>query len=267
MLDLPTETSALAALVFALGLRHGLDADHLAAIDGLTRLNALRRPAFARWCGVLFALGHGAAVLAISALVALASRHVAAPPWLDALGAWVSIGFLAALGIANLRALLAAAPGEAVAVLGIQGRLLGRLQRAGHPVTVALVGLLFALSFDTVSLAALFGVAGGPGLPAALGLGALFVLGMLLVDGLNGWWIGRLIARADRTAVRASRLMSAAVAGFSLLLAAIGAARRLSPGPDGWGTALGLLAAAAALLACGCALARIRVGARRVERV
>jgi high-affinity nickel-transport protein len=40
MHDLPTEWSALAALVFLLGLKHGFDADHLAAIDGLTRYNA-----------------------------------------------------------------------------------------------------------------------------------------------------------------------------------------------------------------------------------
>jgi high-affinity nickel-transport protein len=35
MHDLPTDWSALCALVFLLGMRHGFDADHLAAIDGL----------------------------------------------------------------------------------------------------------------------------------------------------------------------------------------------------------------------------------------
>lgn len=39
---------ALLGLVFMLGLRHGLDADHLATIDGLTRFNAPRRR---RWLG------------------------------------------------------------------------------------------------------------------------------------------------------------------------------------------------------------------------
>ena len=33
---------------FLLGLKHGLDPDHLAAIDGLTRFNAARRPRLAR---------------------------------------------------------------------------------------------------------------------------------------------------------------------------------------------------------------------------
>ena len=42
MHDLPTDWGALCALVFLLGMRHGFDADHLATIDGLTRLNRRR---------------------------------------------------------------------------------------------------------------------------------------------------------------------------------------------------------------------------------
>lgn len=48
----------LVALAFILGLRHGLDADHLATIDGLTRFNVQAHPKMARWCGALFSLGH-----------------------------------------------------------------------------------------------------------------------------------------------------------------------------------------------------------------
>jgi high-affinity nickel-transport protein len=50
-------------LVFILGLRHGMDADHLAAIDGFSRL----RPS--RWNGVLFGLGHGLVVTLLALLV------------------------------------------------------------------------------------------------------------------------------------------------------------------------------------------------------
>jgi hypothetical protein len=60
---------ALAALAFTLGLKHGLDADHLATIDGLTRFNARARPAMARWCGALFSLGHGAVVVVVAVTV------------------------------------------------------------------------------------------------------------------------------------------------------------------------------------------------------
>ena len=84
MPTLPTDWSALCALVFLLGMRHGFDADHLATIDGLTRLNTLQRKPFARYCGLLFSLGHGAVVMAIAAGVGLASERWDAPAWLDA---------------------------------------------------------------------------------------------------------------------------------------------------------------------------------------
>ena len=236
MHDLPTEWSALAAIVFLLGLKHGFDADHLATIDGLTRWNARNRARWARWCGALFSLGHGAVVMAIAVAVGWASDKWEAPPWLEVSGAWISLGFLTLLGIVNLRAVLAAAPDQVVAPVGLKGGLLGRLNRAGHPLLVALVGALFALSFDTVSQAALFAVTatqfGGVGHAVMLGL--LFTLGMLVTDGINGLWISRLIARADEIAVIASRVMSLAVSGVSLLVAALGVAKLLVPAVDAW---------------------------------
>ena len=43
-----SDSLALVLLVFVLGLKHGFDADHLAAIDGLTRYNLRQAPARAR---------------------------------------------------------------------------------------------------------------------------------------------------------------------------------------------------------------------------
>jgi high-affinity nickel-transport protein len=234
--DLPADWSALCAIVFLLGLKHGFDADHLATIDGLTRLNARHGRPFARYCGALFSLGHGAVVIAIALAIGLASERWDPPAWLDALGAWISILFLTALGVVNLRAVLAAAPGEVVAPIGLKGRFLGRLRHARRPGAVALVGALFALSFDTVSQSALFALTATQfgGVEHALFLGALFVLGMLVTDGINGLWISRLIARTDQLAVIASRVMSLAVSGVSLLVAALGAAKMVSPLVDGW---------------------------------
>ena len=236
MHDLPTEWSALCAVVFLLGMRHGFDADHLATIDGLTRLNQRRGLAWSRYCGTLFSLGHGAVVMLIAAFVGAVSERWEAPAWLDALGSWISIIFLLGLGWVNLRAVLAAAPGQIVAPVGWKGRWLGRLTQARSPGGVAGVGVLFALSFDTVSQSALFAATATQfgGVAHALFLGGLFVLGMLVTDGLNGWWISRLIARADELAVLASRLMGTAVAGVSLLVGAMGLAKMLSPAFDGW---------------------------------
>jgi high-affinity nickel-transport protein len=236
MHDLPADWSALCAIVFLLGLKHGFDADHLATIDGLTRFNARHGRPFARYCGALFSLGHGAVVIAIALAIGLASERWEAPAWLDALGAWISIAFLTALGIVNLRAVLAAAPGQVVAPVGLKGRFLGRLGQARRPGAVALVGALFALSFDTVSQSALFAMTATQfgGVWHALFLGGLFVLGMLVTDGINGLWISRLIARADQLAVIASRVMSLAVSSVSLLVAALGAAKMVSPWLDDW---------------------------------
>ena len=72
MHHLPSEWAALSGLVFLMGLKHGFDADHLAAIDGLTRYNARRGRAFAPHCGVFFSVGHGVVVVAIALAVGLA---------------------------------------------------------------------------------------------------------------------------------------------------------------------------------------------------
>lgn len=236
MHELPTDWGALCAVVLLLGLRHGFDADHLAAIDGLTRLASREQRRHARSCGALFSLGHGSVVLAIAAAVGLASERWTPPAWLDAFGAWVSIGFLLFIGIVNLQAVLRTPPGAVVALVGIRGSWLARLLPARTPLGVAAVGMLFALSFDTLSQAALFAVTATQfgGVPQSLMLGLLFVLGMLVADGLNGLWISRLIARADELAVLASRIMSVAVSSVSLLLAALGAGKMLSPAIDGW---------------------------------
>ncbi|MBI5255503.1 MAG: nickel transporter [Burkholderiales bacterium] len=246
MADLPTDLPTLCAVVLLLGLKHGFDADHLATIDGMTRLQARAGRPQARWCGALFSLGHGTVVVAIALLMSLLSRQGRVPEWLDATGVWISVSVLLVLGVANLRAVLASPPGVPVAPVGLKsallGRLLGRWTRATHPAAVAGVGALFALSFDTLSQAALFALAassfGGAG--TALLLGLLFTAGMLITDAVNGWWIARLIARADVVAAVASRVMGLAVAALSLLVAALAMARQASGALDTWADAQGL---------------------------
>ena len=70
METLPSSWTALCALAFVLGVKHGFDADHLATVDGITRCNCTLRPRLARYAGVLFSLGHGAVVVAIAAAAA-----------------------------------------------------------------------------------------------------------------------------------------------------------------------------------------------------
>jgi len=65
-------------------------------------------------------------------------------------------------------------------------------------------------------------------------LGVLFMLGMLVTDGINGLWISRLICRADQIALIASRVMSLLVGGVSLLVATYGFARLMLPSLAAW---------------------------------
>lgn len=235
-MDLPTEWIALLALVFALGARHGVDADHLATIDGLTRHNLRFAPARARWCGSLFSLGHGAIVMLIALAVGMASgtRHV--PAWMEDFGNGISIGFLVLLGILNLRAVLRAPPGQMVATIGLKAGLLRRLQSTSHPLAIGAVGALFALSFDTMSQAVLFAVTATRhgGMAHVFALGGAFTLGMLLADGVNGMWIAGLLRRADHRARIASRIMGLMVAAISFAVAGLGLVRWLRPGVSQW---------------------------------
>jgi high-affinity nickel-transport protein len=236
MENLPTDWLSLLILTFVLGMKHGFDADHLATIDGLTRYNARCRPGLARYCGTLFSLGHGAVVLTIALGVSVVAGHWTVPAWFATLGSAISVVFLLVLGGLNLVAVLRAEPDQVVLPVGVKGRLLGSLRQVSHPALVALVGALFALSFDTLSQAAFFALTATQfgGWEYALVLALLFMLGMLLTDGINGVWIARLIARADQVALIASRVMGLAVSGISLLVAAFGAAKMLSPTIDTW---------------------------------
>ncbi|MEO5693951.1 MAG: nickel transporter [Usitatibacter sp.] len=255
MESLPSHWLSLIAVVFLLGLKHGLDADHLAAIDGLTRFNAGSRPLVARWSGLLFSLGHGAVVTAVAIIVATVATGWKSPAWLENTGAWISIAFLTLLGVANLAAAWRTPRGQLVRAVGLRSRVFARLTQAEHPVLIAAVGAAFALSFDTISQAVLFSVTGSHvagGWFAAM-LGLVFTAGMASTDALNGLWVSRLVHSADQRAAAASRVMSIAIGCISLAIAAMAAARNLLPAVDErmetWGFAPGAAVVAAVVVA------------------
>src|SRR5512135_1700892 len=227
----------LVALAFVLGMKHGMDADHLATIDGLTRFNAAAgRKKLARLCGFLFSLGHGVVVCVVAVATSILFQQGAVPAWMDDVGAWVSAFFLLSLGMLNLHAVFSTPAHETVRMVGIKGRWLGKLKYAGHPLAIALVGALFAFSFDTLSQAALFSTTSTQfgGLSHALLLALCFMAGMMLTDAANGLWISHLLQRADATARAASRIMGATVALLSLAVAALGLSRRFFPEASAW---------------------------------
>ncbi|MBC8120832.1 MAG: nickel permease [Gemmatimonadaceae bacterium] len=170
---------SLFLLCLSLGMRHGVDADHIAVIDSLSRA----RP----WNGVLFALGHGLTVT-ILAVGAGALALPFPPQW----SAWLLIG----LGSVNLWRLLRPAP----AAVPLRVPAVGPL----------LLGVLFAAGFETASqLSALMLVREvSPWL-----LGLAFSLGMVLVDGADGFLAARVWSRGGRGA--GARVLGWIVVAFS----------------------------------------------------
>lgn len=180
--------SALLTLAAALGLRHGVDPEHLAAIDGLSRV----RPS--RWNGVLFAIGHGALVTLLAVGVGGLLARLIGPyaPWL-----------LILLGAVNLWRLRSP--------VRHHHRGLSRIARTSP----LLLGVLFGAGFETASqLSALVLAADiNPWI-----LGVMFSAGMMLVDGTDGYLASRTQSQAiagGRRALRASRVLGVFVVVFS----------------------------------------------------
>lgn len=224
----------LFALAFALGVRHGTDADHLAAIDALTRDSHVGAPRLAPYCGAWFAAGHSALVVVLACSLSLLAQAWTPPGWLEGVGKSISAIILVGLGVYNIR--VALRPGGSAAPVGLRSSAFSRLFNCTRAWQVALVGALFALSFDSFALGALFAAssAGSWGTLVALGAALSFSVGMVSVDTANGVWLHRLLSRACDNTPRGLRAMTFAVGATS---AVVGLAVGLSlafPGVDGW---------------------------------
>jgi len=260
---------SLTLVVLLLGVKHGFDADHLAAIDGMAHYNAQVRPRLARLVGVWFSLGHGVVVLAVALGVSVLAHQWQPPAWLEPFGAWVSIIALTALALLNIGSAMRTPSNQAARLVGWRSSAFSRLLRASSPAAIMGVGTLFALSYDTVSQAALFSVTATQyaGWQPGLLLAGVFIVGMLITDGLNGWWISHLVRRADRATRIASRIMALAVAGVSLLAAGLGMATRLLPGVDAWTAGNELWFGAAVVVVVTVAYACGQILAQGVQRL
>jgi nickel/cobalt transporter (NiCoT) family protein len=197
-----------ALLAYSFGLRHAVDADHIAAIDNVTRklMQEGKRPVTA---GLLFALGHSTIVVLGSAGIAAAAfslqhRAVAVRQLGGAIGTLVSTLFLFGLAIVNLAILRSAyrtfvqvrAGGAYVEedfdLLLNSGGTLARVFRpifkmVQHSRHMYLVGLLFGLGFDTATEIGVLGLSaagasGGLSLSSILVFPTLFAAGMSLID-------------------------------------------------------------------------------------
>jgi len=203
-------------IAVALGLRHGLNLDHLATIDAITRTMRENR-VVSKLSGFLFSLGHGVIVTAVSVIIGagLIESHI--PEWLEGFGVGVSIFFLFLFGILNLWNSLQKTPSNVPK--GVQSYLVQKvIGKKLSPAMVLGIGALFAFSFDTFSQISLFSISVtlmSGWLFSGL-LGVMFTLGMMITDGFNGLFVSAIIQKANKKSQILSRLLGLAVAVFSI---------------------------------------------------
>lgn len=204
--------AGLGILAFTFGLRHGVDADHIVAIDNTTRklLQEGKRPLTV---GFWFALGHSTIVVGLIVSLVLAAKTVVGSlPVLRSngaiLGTTVSGLFLFIIGLVN-----------AIIVVGIyrlfktmrEGRMndseletllanrgvlnryfKGLFKIVRNSWQIYPIGVLFGLGFDTASEIALIAISVGVGVSSNVPLWMILVLpfmftcGMALVDTTDG---------------------------------------------------------------------------------
>jgi high-affinity nickel-transport protein len=201
-----------AALAYSFGLRHAVDADHISAIDNVTRklMQQKKQPVAV---GFFFSLGHSTIVVALTIAIAIASVTVKQfMPGLEnaggIVGTLISAAFLFAIAALNIVVFLdvyaafrnvrdggtysEATIDEYLSNRGLMGRffrpLMKFVSKSWHMYPI---GVLFGLGFDTATEVGLLGIAaieGGKGLPIydILIFPLLFTVGMSLLDTTDG---------------------------------------------------------------------------------
>jgi len=201
-----------AMLAYSFGARHAVDADHIAAIDNVTRklMQQGQRPV---GVGFFFSLGHSTVVALASAGIALAAAALQTrfADWREVgglVGTGVSAGFLFLIALLNLVVLLqlyrtfrqvrrgGRYVEEELDLFLSQRGFLGRIFRPlfrfiGASWQMYPLGFLFGLGFDTATEIGLLGIsaaeaARGLSLWSILVFPALFTAGMSLIDTTDG---------------------------------------------------------------------------------
>ena len=202
----------LGVITYVFGLRHGVDADHIAAIDNTTRklIEDNQRPFSV---GMWFSLGHSTIVITLIVALIFATRTVIGHiPALESggaiIGTMVSGVFLWLMGIVNLVIFLGIYRVYKVLKEGRleQSELENLLDKRGflnryfrplfkivkRPWQIYPIGVLFGLGFDTATEVALIAISVGIGVSSSVPLWMILVLpfmftcGMVLIDTTDG---------------------------------------------------------------------------------
>ena len=257
---------ATALIAYGFGLRHAVDADHIAAIDNITRklMQEGKRPITV---GLFFALGHSTVVFAASLIIALTANnlHQRFPELIElggVVGTLVSVFFLIGIAIINFvvlvgvyRLLQRVRRGKTyteeelnvfLSSRGLFGRLLrGLFRLISHSWQMYPLGFLFGLGFDTATEIGVLGISAAEaskGLPvwSILVFPALFTAGMSLVDSSDGVLMVGAYGWAFMNPVR-KLYYNLAITGFSVAVAVlVGAIEALGLVGDKFGLKGGL---------------------------
>ncbi len=200
--------AGLGIVAYVFGLRHGVDADHIAAIDNTTR-KLMRDGDRSLTVGTWFSLGHSTIVVALIVLLVFSTRSIINYiPSLQTtgaiLGTTVSGVFLWLIGVINIVIVIeiyhifktvrsgSLSSSQLESLLdkrGFMNRYFGRvLNMIKRPWQIYPVGLLFGLGFDTASEIALIAISVGVSVTSSvpiwmvLVLPFMFTCGMVLVD-------------------------------------------------------------------------------------
>jgi nickel/cobalt transporter (NiCoT) family protein len=209
-----------AVLAYTFGLRHAVDADHISAIDNVTRklMQEKKRPVAV---GFFFGLGHSTIVLVLGVVIAFVASFMKTDLTLQNIGSVIGTGasafFLYLIALINglvlwdiFRAFRKVKRGEEYSEETLEDFLnkrgfLARFFRPLFKITTKSwhmypIGLLFGLGFETATEVAILAISASTvakGLPVYLSLlfPLLFTAGMTLIDatdsilmlGAYGW--------------------------------------------------------------------------------
>ncbi|UUE11759.1 HoxN/HupN/NixA family nickel/cobalt transporter [Dickeya zeae] len=204
-----TALMATCLLAWCYGLRHAVDADHIAAIDNVTR-KMMQEGKMPLGVGAWFSLGHSSIVILASlALAATAAALQDDMAWFHeiggVIGTSVSAGFLLLMALVNLVILRGVwqrfqqfkqgegilCQTDAVPTTGVMGWLFrATFRMVNKSWHMYLVGLLFGLGFDTATEIGVLGISAagasqGMSIWSIMIFPALFTCGMALVDTLD----------------------------------------------------------------------------------
>ena len=206
--NITTLLAGLGIVAYVLGLRHGMDADHIAAIDNTTRKlmqdkdrnGVTQRPLTV---GMWFSLGHSVIVCAlVVALIFVTRVIIDSIPALESggavIGTLVSGIFLFLIGIVNVVIVHNVHLTFKELKLGklTQAEIQSRLDKAPpryframfkmiqKPWQIFPIGVLFGLGFDTATQVALIAVSVGIGVSSTIPLWMILVLPLMFTCGM-----------------------------------------------------------------------------------